>query len=134
MLLLRRAVVLRERARGLVAATWQDWMLLALAGLYVVSVGAAILGNLDLAAPCLVGVNVGLVLVDSDGFVTLGHRVSWRQMGAFARVGVGLLLAALWIAPVRYLDTALSQAWERWQAELAVRAEEIARLERELGL
>lgn len=25
-------------------------------------------------------------------------------MGAFARVGVGLLLAALWIAPVSYLD------------------------------
>jgi hypothetical protein len=133
-MLLRRTVVLRARARSLVAATWRDWVLLVLAGLYVLSVVSAFLGNLDLAAPILVGVNVGLVLLDTAGFVTLSHRVSWRQIDAFARVGVGLVLAALWIAPVLYLDPAISQAWRRWQAELAARAEEIARLERQLGL
>jgi hypothetical protein len=136
MVLVRHAVVLRARARNLVAVTSRDWVLLALAGLYVVSVLAALLGDgdLDLAAPCLVGVNVGLVVLDWPGLVTLGSRVSWRQLGTFARVGVGLVLAALLIAPVLYLDTALSRAWERWQVELAARAEEIARLEHELGL
>jgi hypothetical protein len=39
---------------------------------------AALLGDLDLAAPSIVGVNVALVVYDLDGFVTLGHRVSWR--------------------------------------------------------
>ena len=133
MLLLRRAVVLRARARNLVAVTSRDWVLLALAGLYVVTVAAAFLGDLDLAAPCLVGVNVGLVVLDSDGFITLGHRVSWREMDALARVGVALVLATLWLAPVSYLEEAIAQAWERWQTELAARAEEVARLERDLG-
>ncbi len=132
-ILLRQAVVLRARARNLVAATARDWVLLALAGLYVVSVAAAFLGDLDLAAPCLVGVNVGLVVLDLDGFITLGHRVSWREMDAFTRLGVALVLAALWLAPVSYLDWAIPQAWERWRTELGARAEELARLERELG-
>jgi hypothetical protein len=133
-MLLRRTVVLRARARGLVAATGRDWFLLALAGVYLVGVAAAFLGTMDLAAPCVVGVNVGLVLFDWPGFFTLSHRVSWRQMDAVGRVGVGLVLATLWIAPVLYLDPALCRAWGRWQAELAARAGEMARLERAMGL
>jgi hypothetical protein len=58
-------------------------------------------------------------VLDWPGYWTLGHHITWRQLGAWGKLG--LLLVWVLIASAFVLWDGLRAAWRQRQQELAAR-------------
>jgi hypothetical protein len=134
-MLTKRALYV-ARMRGYVPSGWRGWLLVPTVPAYLASIvaGFVVAGDAgaSVSAALIVAVTAACLALDWRGFLTLGGHITWRRPGW--RWLFVLAYLALFIAPAVVLWQQVRAANQARRAAIAARPQQIAQLERSLGL
>jgi hypothetical protein len=136
-MLTKRAWWLAVRT-GYVPSGWRGWLLALTVPAYVVSLfaGFVVAGDAgaSVSAALIVAVTAACLALDARAFLTLGGRVTWSHLTFWRLVLALVAFLLLFVAPGIVLWQQVRRANQARRAAIAAWPQQIAQLERDLGL